>query len=318
MASMKILVTPWYESALPRLRESAPAVEFLVAKNETEALAHAPAVEASFNYSSSAFLQAANQLRWVQVSSAGVERYPLEELRSRGILLTNARGIYGFQLADHTMALILAFSRQLPFLFRAQEKQVWESRDHYPPGELAGQTLLIVGLGGTGIETARRAAGFGLKILATRRHPELAKPDFVDEVHLPERLRDLLPKADWVAVCVPRTKETRNLFGDDEFEQMKCSATIVCVTRGGIINTEALVRALDAGKIAGAGLDVTDPEPLPAGHPLWSKKNVIITPHASGHSPHADARLRDLLCENLGRFVRGEPLKNVVDYDLQY
>jgi phosphoglycerate dehydrogenase-like enzyme len=192
------------------------------------------------------------------------------------------------------------------------------SRHTFPPGELAGQTLLVVGLGGTGLETARRAAGFGMRVLATRRRTDKPKPAFVEALHQPKDLHRLLPEADWVAVCVPLTPRTRDLFGDREFALMKQSAYIVCVTRGGIINTEALLRALEAGSIAGAGLDVTDPEPLPAGHPLWSRPEVIITPHASGHSPHADARMHELLCENAKRFSRGEALINVVDLELEY
>ena len=315
---MKILIPFMNDARLEQLHKSGPGVHFLMARSETEALAMAAEVDASYTYCSSALLKAAPRLRWVQVASAGVERYPLREMHARAITFTNAKGIYGTQLADHNFALILAFSRQLPFLIRAQQKQVWENRQNYPPGELAGQTLLIVGLGGAGLETARRAKGFGLRILALRRHSHLAKPDFVDEVHPPERLHDLLPEADWVAVCVPLVPETLDLFHDDEFELMKRTAYIVCVTRGGIINTDALLRALEARKIAGAGLDVTDPEPLPPNHPLWTKENVIITPHASGHSPHADSRMFNLLCENVRRFAGGQPLLNLVDLELQY
>ncbi|MDP6775253.1 MAG: D-2-hydroxyacid dehydrogenase, partial [Candidatus Latescibacteria bacterium] len=216
------------------------------------------------------------------------------------------------------MALILAFSRQLPFLYRAQQERVWEDRKNYPPGELAGETLLVVGLGGTGLETARRAAGFGMRIVATRRHTDSAKTEFVGAVHPPEALHRLLPEADWVAVCTPLTRDTRDSFGDAEFALMKETAYIVCVTRGGIINTEALLRAIDGGEIAGAGLDVTDPEPLPSDHPLWERDNVIITPHASGHSPNAGKRMFELLCENVRRYANDEPLLNVVDLGLQY
>jgi phosphoglycerate dehydrogenase-like enzyme len=315
---MKILIPPMNDARFEQLHQSAPGLHFLTARGETEALSMAAEIDAAYTYCSSELLKAAPHLRWVQVASAGVERYPLREMHARGITFTNAKGIYGTQLADHTIALILAFSRQLPFLLRAQQKQVWENRQNYPPGELAGQTLLIVGLGGTGLETARRARGFGLRILATRRHSSLPKPDFVDEVQPPERLHDLLPEADWIAVCVPLVPETRDLFHDDEFARMKRTACIVCVTRGGIINTEALLRALEAGKIAGAGLDVTEPEPLPPGHPLWTKDNVIITPHASGHSAHADSRMFNLLRENVRRFAGGQPLLNVVDLELQY
>lgn len=315
---MKILIPPMNDSRLEQLHQSAPGVHFLIASSETEALAMAAEIDATCTHCSSGLLKVAPHLRWVQVASAGVERYPLREMHARGITFTNAKGIYGTQLADHTLALILAFSRQLPFLLRAQQKQVWENRQNYPPGELAGQTLLIVGLGGAGLETARRARGFGLRILATRRHSYLPKPDFVDEVQPPERLHDLLPEADWVAVCVPLVAETLNLFHDAEFARMKRTAYIVCVTRGRIINTDALLRALEARKIAGAGLDVTEPEPLPPSHPLWTKENVIITPHASGHSPHADSRMFNLLRENVRRFAGGQPLLNVVDPELQY
>ena len=313
-----MLIPPMNAARLEHLQQCAPEINFVVARTETEALALAADIDVSYSYCSSELLNAAPHLRWVQVASAGVELYPLQRMRARGITFSNAKGIYGAQLADHTLALILAFSRQLPFLYRAQQKQVWENRQNYPPGELAGQTLLIVGLGGAGLETARRAKGFGLRILATRHRTSLPKPDFVDEVHSTERLDDLLPEADWVVVCVPLVPATHNLFHDDQFAQMKRTAYIVCVTRGKIINTDALVRALEARKIAGAGLDVTDPEPLPPGHPLWTMENVIITPHASGHSPHADSRMFNLLCENVRRFTDGQPLLNVVDLERQY
>lgn len=315
---IKILISAMRDDALQRLRQVAPGVSFLIAHNAQEALSLAPEADAAYNFCTPDLIQAAPRLRWIQVGSAGVDRYPFQEMRERGITFTNAKEIYGIQLADHNMAFILAFSRQLPFLFRAQEKGVWENRRNFPPGELAGQTLLVVGLGGTGLETARRAAGFGLRITATRHRTDLPKPDFVEAVHPPERLHDLLPEADWVAVCTPLTKDTRDSFHDAEFDLMKRTAYIVCVTRGGIINTEALLRAIDAGKIAGAGLDVTDPEPLPAGHPLWTRKNVILTPHASGHSPHSGERMFDLFCENVRRFAAGEPLLNGVDLELQY
>ncbi|MCC7264315.1 MAG: D-2-hydroxyacid dehydrogenase [Candidatus Latescibacteria bacterium] len=315
---MKMLLPAMSEAHLQRLRSSAPALEYLVAANAREALALAPQVHASFTFFHPDLISAAPHLRWVQTRSAGVDSCPFDQFRARQITLTNARDIYGIQLADHTLALILAFSRQLPFLFRAQQREEWMSRDTFPPGELAGQTLLVVGLGGTGLETARRAAGFGLRVLATRRRTSEPKPAFVDALHPPEDLHRLLPEADWVAVCVPLTRHTRDLFSDREFLLMKPSAHIVCVTRGGIINTAALLRALEQGRIAGAGLDVTDPEPLPAGHPLWSRPEVILTPHASGHSPHADARMFDLLCENTRRFAQGETLLNIVDLDMEY
>ena len=315
---LKILISSPSPERLTRLRAISPDVEFLVASKGDEALKLIPDADAAYGYCSKELIQAGPKLRWIQVGSAGVERYPFDLMKERGITFTNAKDIYGIQLADHNMAFILAFSRQFPFLFRAQQSRTWESRKNYPPGELAGETILVVGLGGTGLETARRAKGFGMRVLATRRKTDLPVPDFVDGLHGPEALHDLLPESDWVAVCLPLTVHTRDTFSDPEFGLMKDSAYIVCVTRGGIINTEALMRALDAKQIAGAGLDVTDPEPLPEAHPLWGYENVILTPHASGHSPHAGSRMFDLLCENVRRFAAGEPLKHVVDLEMQY
>jgi phosphoglycerate dehydrogenase-like enzyme len=318
MREISMVVPRLGERVLERLRAETSGVRFLPAADEAEAISLAAEAEAIYGFGSKALLDAAPRLRWVQAGSAGVERYPMRELRERGILLTNAKRIYGVQLADHTMALILALSRQLPFLFRAQQRETWETRDRYPPGELDGQTLLVLGLGGTGIEVARRAKGFGMRVEATRRHPEGERPGPVDELHPPEALHELLPRADWVAVCLPFTEETRGLVADRELGLMKSSAYIVCVTRGGIIDTDALVRALRERRIAGAGLDVTDPEPLPPGHPLWSMENVIITPHAAGHSPAASERMIALLCENVRRFVTGRELENLVDLELGY
>jgi phosphoglycerate dehydrogenase-like enzyme len=320
---VKMIVPAGGVDLLRRLRAETSGVQFLAAADAADAVLQAADAEAVYGYNSPALYEAAQRLRWVQAGSAGVEGYPLEMFRKRGITLTNAKVIYGIQLADHAMALILAFSRQLPFLLRAQQRQDWVSRDHYPSGELAGQVLLVLGLGGTGLELARRAKSFGMRVIATRRtatagEPGPGRPDFVDDVHPPGKLHELLPRADWVVVCLPLVPETRDLIGARELGLMKKSAYLVNVTRGGIINTEALVAALSAGRIAGAGLDVTEPEPLPGGHPLWSMENVIITPHAAGHSPAAPERMTALLCENVRRFAAGRELLNVVDLELGY
>jgi phosphoglycerate dehydrogenase-like enzyme len=178
--------------------------------------------------------------------------------------------------------------------------------------EMAGETLLVVGLGGTGLALAKRAAAFDMRILAVTRSPKPPTPG-VEYVGRAVVLHTLLPRADHVAICCALTPETYHLFSDGEFRLMKPTAFIHNVTRGGIVDHEALVRALRTGEIAGAGLDVTEPEPLPLGHPLWQMPNVLITPHSSGHSPHSGRRMFDLLRENLRRFAAGEPLLNVVD-----
>jgi phosphoglycerate dehydrogenase-like enzyme len=316
--SNKMIVPNLGENAIKRLRNAVPQMEFLIANNKDEALHFAPEADAIYTFCTPELLAVAPKLKWVQALSAGVERYPFDELEKRNIIFTNASGIYGAHLADHLMAFILAFSRQLPVLFRAQQAHEWKSRKTYPPGDLRGQTLLIDGLGGTGQDLARRARGFDMRVIATRRHLDRPTPDTVEAVYAHDQLSDLLPEADWVAVCVPLTDETRDRYHDAEFALMKNTAYITNIARGPIINTQALMRALDNNQIAGAGLDVTDPEPLPVDHALWDYENVIITPHASGHSPQADDRILDLICENAQLFINGEPLKTQVHFDLRY
>ena len=303
---------------LEHLRAAAPGMEFLIAGDRAEALRLAPEVDAAYGFCDPEFVRAAPRLRWIQVGSAGVESYVFPELVESDIVLTNARVIYGPQLADHTMALVLAFARELPELFRRQQQARWEGRTGLNSVELAGRTLLIVGLGGTGEEVAKRAAAFGMRILSTRRRTEASAPPGVERVEAPNQLHALLPQADYVALCCALTPETRHLFAAAEFEQMKRTAVIVNVTRGGVIDQDALIAALQEGRIAGAGLDVTDPEPLPPASPLWRMPNVIITPHSSGQSQGAAPRMHRLLCDNVRRFANGEPLMYVVDKRLGY
>ena len=299
--------------------EEIEGVEYVVAPTHEDAIRMAADIDAALDICSKPFIDAAAKLRWVQMLSTGVNGVPFDLLRERGIVLTNA-GAYGPNMADHTMAFMLMLSRQIPQILRRQAKERWLKRDTPipDPGELDGQTLLIIGLGGTGLETAKRAAAFGMHIIATRRHADRPVPDYVHELHPVEALDDLLPRADWVNVSLPYTADTVNLIGDREFGLMRSGVHILCLTRGGIINTDALRRALDCGKVAGAGLDVTDPEPLPDDHPLWDYPNVIITPHASGQSEAAHRRLGELVVDNAQRFLQHQQLRNVVDLELRY
>ncbi len=294
-------------------------VEYVVAPTPEEALQRAAEVDAAIDVCTAEFIHAAPRLRWIQMLSTGVNNAPFDLLRQRGIALTNA-GAYGPNMADHTMAFILMLCRHIPQIMRRQAEERWLRKDKPvpDPGELDGQTLLIVGLGGIGIETAKRAAAFGMRVIATRHHVDRPVPDYVHEVHPPESLHALLPQADWINVSVPYTAATVDLISDREFALMKHGAHIICLARGGIINTEALMRALDDGTVAGAGLDVTDPEPLPDDHPLWDYPNVIITPHASGQSEAAHRRLGALVEDNARRFLACQPLRNLVDLALRY
>ena len=297
---------------LEALHAAAPGLELITYGNREEALARANDVEGFYGTPFPELLRAAPRLRWVQVGAAGVENYLFPELVESDVTLTNAKVIYGSHLADHLMAFVLAFNRNLPHLWRCQQQEEWESRANMRPMEMAGETLLIVGLGGTGAAVAQRAAAFDMRILAVTRSAKPHTPG-IERIGRSEELHALLPEADHVAICCALTRETYHLFSDHEFELMKPTAYIHNVTRGGVIDHDALVRALQSNAIAGAGLDVTEPEPLPAGHPLWSMPNVLITPHSSGHSPHSGRRMFNLFRENLHRFAAGEPLLNVVD-----
>lgn len=309
---MKVLIHSMSEAELARLRAAAPGAALLPARSGEEALALARDAEGAYGFLSPELLRAAPRLRWVQVGSAGVETVLFAELVESPVVLTNAKGIYGTQLAEHHLAFIFAFARNFHILAHRQRKEVWESRANLVPHELAGETLLVVGLGGTGYDTAWRAHALGMRVLAVTSTMR-PFPDFIEKAAGPERLHQYLAEADYVAICCALTPETAGMFGEREFAAMKRTAYLTNVTRGGVIHTDALVRALETGELAGAGLDVTDPEPLPPGHPLWQMENVILTPHTSGHSPHAGRRMFELFEENLRRFSRGEPLLNVVD-----
>jgi phosphoglycerate dehydrogenase-like enzyme len=309
---MRVLIPSTPADQLGRLKAAAPTLELVEYSDAADALKKIPEADGYYGVPSPELIRAGRNLQWIQVGSAGVEGYRFPELINSKLTLTNAKVIYGAHLADHVLAFILAFNRNLPQLWRCQQQEVWEPRSKLRPMEMAGETLLIVGLGGTGHEVAKRAAAFDMRIIATSRRPKPPTPG-IEYIGGANELHALLPKADHVALCCALTPETRNLMSDREFSLMKKTAYVHNVTRGGVIDQEALIRALRAGTIAGAGLDVTEPEPLPPGNPLWSMPNVLITAHTSGHSPRAGDRMFELLAENLRRFASGAPLLNVVD-----
>jgi phosphoglycerate dehydrogenase-like enzyme len=268
-----------------------------------------------------AFLDAATNLRWVQSWSAGVDDYlALGGLRDNDrIVLTNMQGVHGPAIAEHVMATLLALTRKLPQLQAAQLEGRWDREAANGATALAGRTMFVVGMGGIGSEIARRAHAFDMRVLATVRHPERdEKPAYVDEMGGAGDLDRFLPQADVVAVALPLTVETTGLFDAARFALMPDGAWFVNIGRGPIVDTEALVAALQSGHLAGAALDVTDPEPLPAGHPLWAMDNVIITPHVASRAELTGTRRWEIIKENVRRFAAGEDLLNVVDKQAGY
>jgi len=258
----------------------------------------------------------APRLRWVQATIAGIEGFLIPALRERPIVLTTFSGIAAPSIAEHVLALMLAFARGLPPLLRRQDRRVWDDNhaDAPPTFELAGQTLGIVGLGDIGEELARRAHALGMHVLATDRDAGNGDtPAYIEALLPSERLPDLLADADHVALSLPLTSATERLIGRDELARMGPSAYLYNVGRGELVDQEALVAALRDGTIAGAGLDVATPEPLPADSPLWALPNVLITGHTAGRTPLYWERGIELLIDNVRRFLAGEELRNTVD-----
>lgn len=258
-----------------------------------------------------ALLQSAPNLKWLHSWAAGVDVTP--EVRSSPIAFTSSKGNGAIPLAEHVLLLMLMIARQMPDMLRAQSEHRWAKTVH---GELTGQTLGIIGLGNSGADLARKAKAFHMRVLGVRRTPAPC-PD-VDEQFPLDRLHDFLGQSDWVAMTAPLTPQSKHMLGAAEFRAMKPSAYYICISRGATADPDALLRALNEGWIAGAGLDAHAVEPLPADSPFWSAPNTIITPHFGATTPLTYRRGADIFLDNLRRYVAGEALLNVVDKDAGY
>lgn len=311
----KVLVWNVEPAMVPRLKAAAPGVELLLANDMAEAVKLAAQADASLGFCSAELLAAGPDIRWIQTYSAGVERcVAVPALRERGILLTNMQRIAGPVMAEHVMALMLAYARALPFYVPERMAARW-TREPPPPNRmitLEGKTLLVVGLGGIGIEVAKRAHAFGMRVVATRASSREG-PDYVSYVGLPDELLKLAAEADFVVNTAPLTPATMGMFDAKFFAAVKPGAFFVNVGRGRSVVQSELIAALRSGRLGGAGLDVTDPEPLPADSPLWQLPNVIITPHVSASSDLGDEARFAIGAENLRRYVAGEKMLSVVD-----
>ncbi len=263
---------------------------------------------------------AANDLRWFQSIGAGVERVLLPGMRENGLVVTNTSGIHSSNISEHVLSLMLAFARQLPTQLEGQARREWRDSAEIRNAifELAGSTLLVVGFGDIGRALARKANALDMQVIGVRRNPVGEVPAYADRIVGLDQIEDVVGEADHVAICLPQTPGTTGLFNSDLIGRMKPGAYLYNIGRGPIVDTGALVSALASGHLAGAGLDVTDPEPLPAGSPLWNDKRVIITSHTAGSTPHFWSRITEILVDNISRFQKGESLVNVVDYDTGY
>ena len=303
------------EHRMAALQAVAPGVELIRVASEEEAIEAVPGAQGIIGICTAAILEVGHDLRWIQLPYAGAERcLRIPALRERDILLTNAQRIYGPEIAEHVLAMMLSFTRGLYRYIPAQSGRSWD-RGLVPEDrlwELEGRTLLVVGLGGIGTEVARLGHAMGMDVIATRNSSR-GGPPFVSYVGLADELPELTPRADVVVNAAPLTPATAGLFDDAFFTAMKPTAYFINVGRGGSVVTEDLISALREGRLAGAGLDVTDPEPLPEDSPLWTMPNVIITPHVAAGSDLRSERLWIVLRENLRRYAAGERMLSVVD-----
>jgi phosphoglycerate dehydrogenase-like enzyme len=315
-AKKKILITGLSEATVEELRISAPPSVSIVspppARVNTE-IADADALIAT--QLNRAELQAAKQLKWVHIMNSGVEGIA-PVFKNTDIILTNLKVVLGPEVADHAMALLLSLTRGLFQTIPAKGK--WEMpRNLNQLTDLRGKTAVIVGVGGIGTNIAERAAGFGMTIIGVDPRDAAPSP-VIKQMVKPNQLDTVLPLADVVFITVPETDTTKGMIGATQFREMKRGAYFVAVSRGTIYSMDGLIEALTNRRLAGAGLDVTDPEPLPANHPLWKFENVVITPHIAGASDVSLVRVTEMLKENIRRFAAGEPLLNVVDKEKGY
>ena len=318
---IKIVTLYGEEAALP-LRAIAPDAVVVGVNDLAEAAEQIADADVYFtDWCSDEVISKGVSLRWVHTWAAGVDTcVSRPEFVERDILLTNTQRVYAVPISQHAIALMLALANKLPQYHAEQASGEWTGflnvyeRAHI---ELEGKTMFVVGLGGIGTEIARRGHGLGMRVIATRRSSRTG-PEFVEYVGLSHELLDLAKQANVVVNALPLTKETRGIFDRDFFEALPEGALFVNIGRGESVNMKDLITALESGQLAGAGLDVTEPEPLPDGHKLWAMPNVILTPHVANSTDMGYTREELVLWENLRRFVRGDRMLNVVDLEAGY
>jgi phosphoglycerate dehydrogenase-like enzyme len=311
----KIVILGLPDSAIAELKKSAPPNIVIVSPPPAQLAAEIADADALISTELTRDqLQAAKRLKWVQIMNAGVEGI-VPVFKGTDVTLTSLKVTLGPEVADHAMALLLSLTRGL---YQTIPARKWETpRNVSQFTELGGKTAVIVGVGGVGTQIAVRASAFGMTIIGV--DPKDAAPlPIIKQMVKPDQLDAVLPQADVVFITVPETPTTRGMIGAKQFQEMKQGAIFIAISRGAVYSMDALVEAMTSRHLGGAGLDVTDPEPLPANHPIWKFENVVITPHVAGRSNVAINRVLELLKENIRRFAAGETLLNVVDKDKGY
>jgi phosphoglycerate dehydrogenase-like enzyme len=329
---MKLVCHPPLDDVrLAAVRQAAPSIAIVNAPSPDVAAREIVDAEAFFGKLTPPLLAAATRLKWVQSPTASLEHFVFPDLVAHPCTLTNMRAIFGDVIADHVMAYVLCFARNLHVYLRQQQEALWkpvggkqDAGQNFLTGpglvspadrahrHLADSIMGVVGLGDIGAETARRAAAFGMRVIAVDPK-RTQKPEWVASLKTLNGLDELLGESDFVVVAAPHTPETEGMFRRPRFQRMKRTGIFINIGRGAIVSLADLAAALEAGEIAGAALDVFETEPLPPENPLWRMPNVLITPHVAACSPRIAERHLATLVDNVRSFAEGRELKNVVD-----
>ncbi|HKD82667.1 MAG TPA: D-2-hydroxyacid dehydrogenase [Candidatus Angelobacter sp.] len=322
---MKVLIVHYHPFELwhaptwirERLQQEFPQHNFLQLQNYDRVPEEIPDTDVFIGWSlRPPQFVAAKRLRWIHSPAAAVHQLMFPELIRSSVLVTNSTGIHGPVVAEHAITVLLALAKRLPQAMQYQAKHIWSQdqlwQEHPRPREVAGATVLVVGMGGIGREFTARAKAFGMKVLAVRENPSKGT-DGADAVYSPAEIDTVLPLADYVLLCTPVTPATTGLINRARLNKMKSDAYLINVGRGPLIDEAAVFQALKDRRIAGAALDVFDEEPLPADSPFWTLDNLLITPHTAAVTERLWERHYRLIDENMKRFLAGEPLLNAVD-----
>ncbi|WP_338448702.1 D-2-hydroxyacid dehydrogenase [Niallia oryzisoli] len=315
MAKRKMVITKdLNEDLLDQIKRVVPDWDIIAGKDKEIWRPHVNEAEVTLGYKLE--LEDFSNLKWVQSSSAGINHFPIEQFKSNEIMLTSANGVHAYPISETIFAYMLGLTRKIHTYVRNQQAKIWHHSNMKL--EIHEKTIGIIGVGAIGKETAKIAKAFGMKVLGVRHSGKPAEN--VDEMYKPDQLEELLPKCDYVVLTLPLTDETYQLFTAREFQLMKPTAFFINIGRGKLVKEDDLIAALQAGEIAGAGLDVFEKEPLGEDSPLWEMDNVIITPHTAGSTEYYDKRVvEDIFIPNLKVYLKGQkPFINLVDYSKGY
>ncbi len=327
---MKILISiqqPVQQWQIPaegveQLRRRFPHITFIHATTPEERAAGLRQADAAYTWILTADeLQSAEKLRWVHTSAVAVETLCLREMFARSILVSNTRGVQAIPIAEHVLAVVLALAKQIPFVLDNQARSRWAQNEFIGerlPWLLNGRTLGLIGVGTIGSEIAKRAAAFGMRVIALRRRPAYGVIGHVEQVYGIADLPDFLAQCHALVIAAPLTPETQGLMAAEQFAQLPQGAVVINVGRAKIIDTDALIGSLKSGHLGGASLDVFPQEPLPSDHPLWTTPNVILTPHTSGFRRGHWDEVVAMYGDNIERWLKGEPLKYRIEPELGY